>query len=85
MRSFSITFKTIHGGEIVPQQFFITGFQEKATTHTTSLLKDLDSLMNKTNLFLYEFKFETLEIEKHLHCNNNLKVILIGTLFQELY
>lgn len=54
MRLFSATFKTIHGGEIVPRQSVLLDSKQKhATKDTTNLLNDLDSLMKKKKNIFY--------------------------------
>lgn len=84
MRSFSATFKNIYGCEIVPQQSLITVYQAKVCHKGNHKFTEEYGIFNEKGIFLYYFKFQKLEIEKHLHCNN-LKVILIGTLFQKSY
>lgn len=86
MRLFSVTFKTIYGGEIVPQQSCITGFQAKVCHKETHKFTEEDGFFNEEGIYFYiTLSLRHLKYKKNLHYNNNLKVILIGTLFQKSY
>lgn len=51
MRSFAATFKTIYGGEIVPQQSHITGFQVKVCLKGNHKFTEEYGFFNEKGMF----------------------------------